>query len=163
VDDQTSVGLALLQPTRRRTWEIRRGDELVAELRLPAMHSGGRASAAGRELEIRARGLLKREHVVVDAATGEELARVRGRAVEVRGIERAEWKSLGRGSGYGLVGPDGEPWLRAKVSSGTFRTTGQIEVAAGHDPALPALIAAYLLIRKAEEAAAAASASVTAT
>jgi hypothetical protein len=53
--------------------------------------------------------------------------------------------------------------LRAKVSSGPFRTTGQIEVAAGHDPALPALIAAYLLIRKAEEAAAAASASVAAT
>jgi hypothetical protein len=162
VDDQTSVGLALLQPTRRRTWEIRRGDELVAELRLPAMRSG-RASAAGRELEFRTRGLLKREHVVIDAATGEELARVRGRAVEVRGIESAEWKSLGRGSGYGLVGPDGEPWLRAKVSSGAFRTTGEIEVAAGHEPALPALIAAYLLIRKAEEAAAAASASVAAT
>jgi hypothetical protein len=163
VDDQTSAGLALQQPTLRRRWEIRRGDELVATLRLPAMRSGGRASAAGRELEIRTHGLLKREHLVVDAATGEELARVHGRAVEVRGIESAEWKSLGRGAGHGLVGPDGEPWLRAKVSSGPFRTTGQIEVAAGHDPALPALIAAYLLIRKAEEAATAASASVAAT
>ena len=84
-------------------------------------------------------------------------------AVELRGLERAEWKSLGRSQGYGLVGPDGAPWLRAKVKSGTFRTTGQIEVAAGHEPALPALIAAYLLIRKADESAAAASATAGAT
>jgi hypothetical protein len=161
--DETSVGLTLLQPTRRREWEIRRGDELVAELRLPALRSGGSARAGGRELAISTRGLFKREHVIADAATGEEVARVRGRGVELRGLENAEWKSLGRGRGYGFVGLDGEPWLRAKVSSGAFRTTGQVEVAPGHEPALPALIAAYLLIRKAEEAAAAASASVAAT
>jgi hypothetical protein len=163
VDDGTSVGLALLQPTRRREWELRRGDELVAELSLPALRSGGSARAGDRELAIRTQGLFKREHVVTDAASGEELARVRGHTVELRGIERAEWKSLGRSHGYGLVGPDGEPWLRAKVSSGAFRTTGEIEIAAGHDPALPSLIAAYLLIRRAEEAAAAASATVAAT
>jgi hypothetical protein len=163
VDDETSVKLLLQQPTRRREWELREGDELVAELSLPALGSGGRASAAGRELEIRTQGILRREHVVVDAATGEELARVRGHAVELRGIESAEWKSLGRGRGSGLVGPDGEPWLRAMVKSGMFRTTGQVEIAVGHDPALPSLIAAYLLIRKADEAAAAASATVAAT
>ena len=163
MDDETSVKLLLLQPTRRREWELRQGDELVAELSLPAMRSGGRGSAGGRELEIRARGILRREHVVADATTGEELARVRGHAVELRGIESADWKSLGRGQGYGLVGLDGEPWLRAKVSSGITRTTGQVEVAADHDPALPSLIAAYLLIRKADEAAAAASATVAAT
>jgi hypothetical protein len=163
VDDETSVKLLLLQPTRRREWEIREGEELVAELSLPAMRSGGRGSAAGRELEIRTQGILRREHVVADAATGEELARVRGHAVELRGIESAEWKSLGRDQGSGLVGPGGEPWLRAKVKSGAFRTTGQVEIAAGHDPALPSLIAAYLLIRQADEAAAAASATVAAT
>ena len=163
MDDETSVKLLLLQPTRRREWEIRQGDELVAELNLPAMRSRGRGSAGGRELELRTHGILRREHVVVDAATGEELASVRGHTVELRGIERADWKSLGRGRGYGLVGPDGEPWLRATVKSSTFRTTGQVEVAAGHDPALPSVIAAYLLIRKADEAAAAASATVAAT
>jgi hypothetical protein len=163
VDDETSVKLLLLQPTRRREWEIRQGEELVAKLSLPAMRSGGRGSAGGRELEIRTHGILKREHVVVDAASGEELARVRGHAVELRGIESADWKSLGRGQGYGLAGPDGEPWLRARVKSSTFRTTGQVEIAAGHDPALPSLIAAYLLIRKADEAVAAASATVAAT
>jgi hypothetical protein len=163
VDDGTSVGLALLQPTRRREWELRRGDELVAELSLPALRSGGNARAGDRELVIRTHGLFKREHVVADAASGEELAHVRGHTVELRGIESAKWKSLGRGQGYGLVGPGGEPWLRAKVAGGAFRTTGEIEVAGGHDPALPALIAAYLLIRKADEAAAAASATVAAT
>jgi len=160
--DETWIGLALVQPTRRREWELRRGDEKVAELRLPALRSGGSAEAAGRELAIRTRGLFRREHTVVDAATGEELASVRGRTLELRGVERAEWKSLGRGS-YGLIGPDGEPWLRSKVSSSTFRTTGQIEVAPGHDVAVPALLAAYLLIRKVEEAAAASAATVAAT
>jgi hypothetical protein len=163
VDDETSVKLLLLQPSRRREWELRQGDELVATLSLPALRGGGRGTARGREIEFRTRGLLRREHLVVDAATAEELARVRGHAVELRGLESAEWKSLGRGEGSGLVGPDGEPWLRAKVSSGLFRTTGQVEVAPGHEPALPSLLAAYLLIRKAEETAAAASATVTAT
>jgi hypothetical protein len=163
VDDETSVKLLLLQPTRRREWEIRQGDELVAQLSLPVMRSGGRGSAGGRELEIRTHGVLRREHIVVDATTGEELARVHGHTVELRGLETADWKSLGRGQGYGLVGPDGEPWLRAMAKSSTFRTTGQVETAAGHDPALPSLIAAYLLIRKADEAAAAASATVAAT
>jgi hypothetical protein len=163
VEHETSVELLLLQPTRRREWEVRQGDELFADLSLPALRSGGSARAGGRELAIATHGLFKREHVVTDAASGEEVARVRGHTVEVRGIESAEWKSLGRGQGHGLVGPDGKPWLRAKVSSGVFRTTGQIEVAAGREPALPALIAAYLLIRKADEAAAAASASAGAT
>jgi hypothetical protein len=75
----------------------------------------------------------------------------------------ADPKSLGRGQGQGFVGADGEAWLRGKVSSGLFRTTGQIEIDAGPDPALPALVAAYLLIRKAEEAAGAVSATVAAT
>jgi hypothetical protein len=163
MDDETSVKLLLLQPTRRREWELRQGDELVAELSLPAMRSRGRGSAGGRELEIRTHGILRREHVVVDATTGEELARVHGHTVELRGLESVDWKALGRGQGYGLVGPDREPWLRAKVSSGITRTSGQVEVAAGHDPALPSLIAAYLLIRKTDEAAAAASATVAAT
>ena len=88
---------------------------------------------------------------------------MRGRTLELRGVERAEWRSLGRGAGYGLVGPDGEPWLRGKVSAGVLHTTGQIEVAPGHDVAVPALLAAYLLIRKVEEAAAASAATVAAT
>lgn len=163
MDDETPLTLALLQPTRRREWELQHGDEKVAELRLPAMRSGGRAWVNGHELAIGTRGLFKREHVIADASSGQELARVRGRDVELRGVEQAQWKSLGRGAGYGLVGPEGEPWLRAKVKSGAFRTTGQIEVASGRDPALPSVIAAYLLIRKVEEAAASSAATVAAT
>ena len=161
--EETWTGLALVQPTRRREWELRHGDEKVAELRLPAMLGAGSAQVGDRGLTIRARGIFRREHVLADDATGEEVASVRGRTLELRGVERAEWKSLGRGAGYGLVGPDGEPWLRAKVSAGALRTTGQIEVAPGHDIAVPGLLAAYLLIRKVEEAAAASAATVTAT
>lgn len=113
----------------------------------------------GRELEIRVRGVLRREDLLVDAATGEELARVRGRKVEIRGVESAEWKSLGRKAGYGLVGTDGEAWLRVKTRSGLVRTTGLVEVAAGHEMAIPALLAAYLLIRHDEDVAAAAAAT----
>jgi hypothetical protein len=155
--------LALVQPTRQREWELRRGEETVAELRLPAMKRGGHARAGDRELEIRVSGLFKLEHTVVDAASGEELARVRGRSVELHGTESAEWKSLGRGQGFGLVGPDGDVWLRARAMSGTFRTSGQVEVAPGHDIAIPALLAAYLLIRKLEDTAAASAATVAAT
>jgi hypothetical protein len=163
MDDERPTKLALLQPTRRREWEIRRGDELLAELRLPSMKRGGTARVGDRELEIRVSGLFKPEHLVIDAATGEEVARVRQSTLERPGLEPAKWKSLGRGQGQGFVGADGESWLRGNVSSGIFRTTGQIEVDAGPDPALPALVAAYLLIRKAEEAAGAVSATVAAT
>ncbi len=159
MDDETSTKLVLSQPTRRREWELRRGEESVAELRLPSVTRGGQARVEGRKLEIRVRGVLRREDLLVDAATGEELARVRGRKVEIRGAESAEWKSLGRKAGYGLVGHDGEAWLRAKASSGMVRTTGLVEVAAGHQVAIPALLAAYLLIRHAEEVAAAAAAT----
>jgi len=39
------------------------------------------------------------------------------------------------------------------VSSRLIRTSGQLEVAPEHEVAFPALLAAYLLIRKAEEVA----------
>lgn len=163
MDDETSTKLALVQPTRRRTWEIRRGSEVVAELRLPSLKRGGTALVGGRELRIDAKGVVKTEHRVLDDATGEELARVAGRTARFGSVEEAEWKSFGRRLGSGFVGQDGEPWLRAKVRSGLFQTTGQIEVAAGHDVAVPALLAAYLLIRKAEQAASSAGAVVVAT
>jgi hypothetical protein len=163
VEDASVTGLAVVQPTRRREWELRRGDEVVAELRLQSLKRGGQALLGERELEIRAHGTLRPEHVVVDAATQEELARVRGRSVELVDGERAEWRSLGRGQGFGLVGPDGEAWLRGRVRSGLFRTNGEIEVADGHEVALPALLAAYLLIRRAEQAAASASSAIVVT
>ena len=163
MDGAPVTGVALVQPTRRRAWELRRGDELVAELCLSMFKRGARARIGERELEIRAHGTLRPEHVIVDAATQEELARVRGRTVELEGGERAEWKSLGRGRGFSLVGPDGEPWLRGKVRSGLVRTSGEIEVADGHEVALPALLAAYLLVRRAEQAAASASGAIVVT
>ena len=96
MDDETSTKLVLSQPTRRREWELRHGEETVAELTLPSVKRGGTARAEERELEIRVRGVIRREDILVDAATGEELARVRGHKVEFRGAESAEWKSLGR-------------------------------------------------------------------
>jgi hypothetical protein len=163
VDEVTSTRLALLQTGRGREWELRRGDDVVARLSLPTFRRGGTAVVGGRELEIDARGVLKTEHRVLDAVTGEELARISGRQARFEGGGQAEWKSLGRGAGSGFVGRDGEPWLRAKVRTGLFRSSGEIEVAAGHDVAIPALLAVYLLIRKAEQAAGAAGAIVVAT
>src|SRR5689334_23266587 len=116
MEREPGTGLALVQPTRRRAWELRRGDELVAELALSLFKRGARATIGSRDLEIRARGTLRTEHLVVDSETEEMLARVRGRTLELAGGERAEWKSLGRGQGHGFVGSGGEPWLRAKVS-----------------------------------------------
>ena len=160
--DDDWTGLALLQPTRRREWELRRGNELVAEFALPTLRRGAKARVGPRELEIRVSGVLRVEHLVVDAETGEAVARVRRNTLERPGLEDSTWKSLGRGKGHGFVGADDEPWLRAKVSSGLFRTTGQIEVAPDREVAVPALLAAYLLIRKAEEAASSAAGATAA-
>lgn len=164
MDGEHSVTVELVQPTRKRVWELRQGDEVVASLRLPTLRRGAKARAGDRELELRVIGLLKVEHVVVDAETREELARVARNTLVRPGLEDSAWRSLGRGEGHGFVGADGKPWLRAKISSGLLRTTGQVEVAHGQDVALPALLAAYLLIRKAEEVAtSAAGATVVAS
>jgi hypothetical protein len=163
VDAEEWTGFALVQPTRKREWELRQGDRLVAELQLPSMRRGGSARVGDRELEIRVTGVLRVEHLVVDVHSGETVARVRRNTLERPGLEDSTWKSLGRGQGRGFVGADGEPWLRAKVSSGFFRTTGQVEVAPEHDVGLPALLASYLLIRKAEEDESAAVTTVVVT
>jgi hypothetical protein len=162
------TSLALVQPKRSRQWEIRRGDELLASLQLPAFRRGGRAEVAGQELTIEAHGLFRVEHVLRDQVTREQVARIRpeGRrqVIELAGRE-LEWRSLGRGKGHGVVGPDGEPLLRAKVTSGVFRTNGELWADAGlsdGDARLLALLASYLLIRKAEENAAVASSGATA-
>ena len=94
------TGLALVQPTRKREWQLRQGDHVVAELHLPALKRDGEARVGDRELELRVSGLLRPEHVLVDASTGEEVARVRRKQV-VLASEQAEWKSLGRGRGLG--------------------------------------------------------------
>lgn len=162
MDEETSTRLAFVQPSRRRQWELRRGDEVVAELELPSLRRGGRGRVGEREIVVEAHGLFRSEHVVTDGASGTELARVRGGKVELEG-EALQWHSLGRRQGYGLKDRAGGTVLRAKVSSGLVRTTGQVEVEAGRDAALPALLAAYLLIRRAEEIAAASAGAVAAT
>jgi hypothetical protein len=166
VTEWTSV--ALVQPKRSRRWEIRRGDEMLASLQLPALRRGGRAEVEGRELTIETHGLFRVEHVLRDRVTHEQIARIRpdGRrqVLELAGRD-FEWRSLGRGKGHGLVGPDGEPVLRAKVRSGVFRTSGEVwadaDISDG-EARLLALLASYLLISKAEETAAAVSSGATA-
>ena len=122
----------------------------------------------GRRLTIEAHGLFRVEHVVRDQVTHEQVARIRpqGRRRVLEYADRElEWRSLGRRKGYGFVGPDGEPLLRARVTSGVFRTNGEVWAQPGlsdGDARLLAVLSSYLLIRKAEETAAAASSGATA-
>lgn len=160
--------LALVQPGRSRVWEIRRGAESLATLRVPVFSRGGKAELDGLRLTIQGRGLRGPEQVIRDEATGEPLALLRRegrrRMLQLGGTS-AEWKPLGRKEGHGFVSPDGEPLLRAKVSSGLFRTNGELRVAAGvpeRDALLLALLAAYLLIRRADDTAAAVAGSTAA-
>jgi hypothetical protein len=164
-----ALSFALVQPSaRRREWELRRDDEVKAVLRLPVLRSGARAQAAGRHLRVDRHGRLRAEYTVRDEATGEEVARLRrdGRrsVLELDGRD-AEWRRLGRNQGYGFVGQDGAPLLRARVRSGLFHSSGEVQF----DPALDeqaavvaALLAAYLLIRKNEDEASAAAGATTA-
>jgi hypothetical protein len=156
--------LELVQPTLRREWELRRGGQVAARMRLPLIRRGASVELGMRELEIsRVRG-LRSEHAVRDTATGEELMHQRGGKVELGG-RSAEWKRLGRKEGHGFVGPDGELFVRVKIASGLLHTNGEAEagdVVAEQDALVLALLGSYLLIRKAEDEASAAGAATTA-
>lgn len=161
--------LRLVQPKLRRAWELRRGDELVATLRIPFLRRGAEIEVGGQRFALERSGLVRTSVAVRDTATGEERVRIGRenlRRVLELGGQRTEWRSLGWGSTYGFVGPDGEPLVRGKVSQGITRSNGEIEVADSlpeNEALLAAALTAYLLIRKAEDNASAAAGSVTAT
>jgi hypothetical protein len=163
------VKLRLVQPKLRRAWELRRGDEVVATLRIPFLRRGAEIEVGGRRLALERSGLVRTSVAVRDTATGEEQIRIGRehlRRVLELGGQRTEWRSLGWGSTYGFVGPDGEPLVRGKVSQGIMHTNGEIEVADSlpeNEALLAAALTAYLLIRKAEDNASATAGSVAAT
>lgn len=157
MNDQEFTTFTLVQPSaRRREWQILRGDELKAVLRIP-LFSGAHGEGDGWRLQIERHGRVRPAYTVRDMATGAEVARlrrVRHRSLVDIGGQATEWKHLGRKEGFGLVAIDGMPLLRAKVRSGLVRSTGEIQI----NPSLlerralvAALLAAYLLIRKNEQ------------
>lgn len=161
--------LRLVQPGLRRSWELRRGDEVVATLRIPLLRRGAEIEIGDQKLAIEPSGLVRTSVAVRDTGTGDERMRVvrenLHRVLELGG-RRTEWRSLGWGSTYGFVAADGEALVRGKVSPGLTRTSGEIEVLDDmpQDEALvAAALTAYLLIRKADDNAAAASSTVAAT
>jgi hypothetical protein len=150
-------------------WDLRRRDEVVATLRIPVFRRGAEIEIGGRRLALERSGLIGSSVAVRDTVTGEERMRIGReslhRVLELGG-QRTEWRSLGWGSNYGFVGPDGEPLVRGRVSAGITRTHGEIEVADSlpeNEALLAAALTAYLLIRKAEDNASAAAGSVAAT
>src|SRR6476646_1918189 len=161
--------LRLVQPTLRRVWELRSGDEVVATLQIPLFRRGAEIEIGDQKLAIEPSGLVRTSVAVRDTATGDERMRVvreNLRRVLELGGQRTEWRSLGWGSTYGFVDADGETLVRGKVSQGLMRTNGEIEVpdSLPEDEALlAAALTAYLLIRKAEDNASAASSTVAAT
>jgi hypothetical protein len=117
-------------------------------------------------MRIERRGRLRAEYVVRDEAAGEDVARLyrdgRRRLLEL-GDGVVEWKRLGREEGFGLIGEDGQPILRAKRRSGLTHTSGEVQIdarVAGRSALVAALLACYLLIRKSGEEAAAVAATV---
>jgi hypothetical protein len=136
--------------------------------RSPCSAAGRLRELAGRRLEIAREGGLRAEYLVRDAATQEQLAHLRpdGRRRLLETADRtAEWKRLSRKEGYGFVDPAGEPFLRGKISSGVFHTNGEVDVAddvPDQEAFVLALLASYLVIRKAEDDASAAAGSTAA-
>lgn len=164
-----SITLSLVQlSARRREWHLKQGEEVRVRLRVPPVRSGARAEAAGRPLRIERHGRVRSEYVVRDETTGEEVAHLRhqGRrlVLELNG-RVGEWKRLGRKEGFGFVGQDGKPFLRAKTrSSGFARTAGEVQIGAGvteREALIAALLASYILIRKNDDEAAASVAVTT--
>jgi hypothetical protein len=163
------VKLRLVQPKLRRAWELRRGDEVVATLRIPLLRRRAEIEIGDLKLAIEPSGLTGTSVAVRDTATGEERTRIGRenlRRVLELGGRRTEWRSLGWAGTYGFVDADGKPVVSGKVSPGLTRTSGEIEVAddVPQDEALlAAALTAYLLIRKAEDNSSAAGYTVAAT
>ena len=129
-------------------------------LRIPVFRTGAEGETVGGGLRIERRGRPHRDYTVVDES-GQELAHLgpRGR-LELDGAT-GEWKRLGRGQGFGFVGPDGQALLSARVRTGLLRSTGEVQTN-GLDERraiVAALLACYLLIRRNEQAASGAAAS----
>ncbi|MGZ4307898.1 MAG: hypothetical protein ACXVRK_02795 [Gaiellaceae bacterium] len=157
------VKLDFVQPSwRRREWELRRGGEVVAVLRVPAFRRSGVAEIGGRRFAIELES--KNAVVVRDEASGEEHARLRKRVLELGG-RSLEWKGLGRGKGFGFVGEDGEPLVRARITTGLTRMHGEVELAdgSGDDALIAALVASFLLVRKGDATGGAVAASIAAS
>ena len=156
----------LVQPrVRRREWQLRRGDDVRAVLRLSTFRSRAEAEASGRPLQIEQRGWWRPEYVVRDARTDEEVARLRRNELELGG-KTLRWKRLGRKGGSGFVDGSGEPLVAVKVKIAFVRFSGEVTVAATvseHDALVMALVAMYLLFNRSAAAVAGATAAVTAT
>jgi hypothetical protein len=170
MDPTGQVVLTLVQPlARRREWELRRGDDVVALLKIPVFRSGAVAEAAGRTLRIERHGRIRPEYIVHGEEAGAEIARLRreGRLELLELSERTgAWKRLGRMEGFGFVDDGGEPFLRAKVRSDLLHSSGEVTLDAqlSETEALAsALLAVYLLIRRNDRAANAAGATGAAT
>jgi hypothetical protein len=152
---------SLVQPSaRRREWQLRRGDEQPAVLRIPVFRAGAEGGTADGGLRIERRGRLHHDYSVLDRS-GRELARLEsdGR-LSLDGVT-AEWTRLGRGQGFGFVGAEGQTLLSARVRTGLLRSAGEVQ-AIGLDERqaiVAALLACYLLIRRNEQAASSAAAS----
>jgi hypothetical protein len=161
--------LRLVQPKLRRAWELRRGDEVVANVRIPLFRRGAEIEIGAQTLALEPSGLVRTSVAVRDTATGEERVRIGRenlRRVLELGGRRTEWRSLGWGSTYGFVDADGETPVRGKVSQGLTRTNGEIEVADSlpeDEALLAAALTAYLLIRRADDNASAGASTVAAT
>jgi hypothetical protein len=167
--ENEATTLTLVQPTaRRREWQLLRGAEPQASLRIPTFRSGARAKTPDGEIRIERRGRVRTSYALVDEATGHEVARLepdgRRSVLQLDGLT-AEWKRLGHKEGFGFVGPDGRPLLSARVRTGLFHSSGEVKVNPGLDARqalVASLLACYLLIRRSEEAAAGAAGSTAA-
>jgi hypothetical protein len=169
MQENDATTLTLVQPSaRRREWKLCRGAETRASLHIPTFRRGATAETPERRLRIaRLRGVRGR-YAVVDETSGAEIAQLRPegrrRLLEVDGVT-AEWKSLGRRRGFGFVGEDEEPLVAAKVRSGLFTSSGEVEIKAGlqeQTALVAAILACYMLIRRAEEASGAAAGATAA-
>jgi len=131
-------------------------------------HSGGRAQVGAEHWLIQRRGRFRSEYAIIDEDRGNELASVRRdgrrRLLEFEG-RVAEWKRLGRKSGFGFVSSDGTPLLAARVRTGVLRSSGNVQVDSSmpeRERLLASDLAVYLLIRRNEEQAASSAAATTA-
>jgi uncharacterized Zn-binding protein involved in type VI secretion len=143
--------LTLVQPrVWSREWELRRGDEVRARLRLSTFLPSAEAEADRRPLSIEYRRWWRSELLVRDGHTDEEVAQLRRNELRLGG-KTLTWKRLGRKGGAGFVDGSGEPLVAVRIKRGVLRVSGEVTMAATlpeQDALVLALLAVYLILRR---------------
>lgn len=142
-----------------RTYLLHREGASIGSLVVGFSGRGARATVDGEAWDLDVRGFFAQRTTVVAQTTGQELAIMRGRELQVPGSTPLRWRTLSFTRYWGFVRPDDSVAARFSRLKGFTGHTSEIETTTS-DPRVDRLcvvLGGLMLIRQAQAAAAAAA------